>query len=344
MQRRPLLTGVGIGVGAALGGCLGLGGSQTLGAELPAASLEMTARTDAELPFEVLYDTRDTNGRREELLATVADSGTATVETTREPPLPVDSPVAGEGEVWKLSAEVTQETPATSYSVLLDIVQGTVVEARSVAFGDLPTVDREKFAVRGFDEGEVVGIGTSMLYTDEERAKSALVPEPAFDYITWENGNHATWQVDGLTETSIKTYRYTAESSTPLAAYGAAMRKQLGFSFDSLSTDERDIIKQAVDGGFSVETGRTPTAAFESLAARFEGRPRLRALYEEANDDPGGWGRYLVAYDGSHYATRLYQRPSEDATATSEEVEGGDTEGESTGPTPTRAHRTETTD
>lgn len=330
MRRRALLACLATGT---LAGCTGVSPSGSLAMEAPTAHLRMAETPDEALPRKVMYAIENTNGERAALLGRIADDGTATVETTGEPPLLVDYPVAGERHVWELDADVVERTPATRYSVVLDVVQESVDPDRAVAYADLPTVDQEKLSSAGLGDGELVGVGTSLLYTDAEWEDAALVPEPDFDYITWENGEAGVWRVDGASSTPLLTYEYGVESSRPLAEYGAEMRERFAFGFESLPDGERDLVERAIDGGFTVDSESTPTVAFESLAARFRGRPRLRRLDEEARGQGGVDGRYLVVYEGATYVTVL-SYPASEETTTAEPTTAGTATGDgSTGGT-----------
>lgn len=316
MRRRALLAGLATGV---LAGCTGVSPSGNPAIALPAAQLRMDESTDETLAREVTDAIENTDGERAALLASIAEDGAATVETTGEPPLPVDYPVAWEGAVWNLDADVVERTPATRYDVLLDVVQGSVDPDRTVAYTDLPTVDREKLSAAGLGDGELVGVGTSLLYTDAERTGSALVPDPGFDYITWENGEAGVWRVEGGSSAPLLTYEYGVASARSLAEYGAEMRERFAFTLGSLPEGERTIVERAIEDEFTVDDESTPPAAFESLVTRFRGRPRLRRLDEAERERADVSGRYLVTYENATYVTVLRYPASEEMSATAGE-------------------------
>lgn len=311
MRRRHLLAAA-AALPASLAGCAGVR-TQNAVAELPTASLEMRPVDDADLPGRVLYSAGDSDSERGRLLRAAAD-GSTTVEGVR-PLLPEGRQIAGPDGVYELDYEVTERTPATAFSVKIDIVEGTVVEERAVRFGDLPAVDRETFAERGFDEGEVVGIGTTLLYTDDEAERSELVPESPYDYIVWANGNEAEWVVDDGYDQTLKTYRYTGERVDSLAGYGERMRERFAFDLGPLPDEEREIVEQAVEDGFVVGPEETPTPEFESLVERFRGKPDIHGLQETPDDDAAASGRYLMRYDGEVYLTRLDYNPEGETAA-----------------------------
>lgn len=305
--RRDLLGGTGTAVATALAGCTGPGGTEggaQGGAELPPATLRMEPVADPELPARVLYSIGIEDGpdRRVELMDGILDGGT-TVERTI-PPFPEDQHIYYEDAVYVLSHEIIERTPATSYQIRVDIVQGTVVESEAVQFSDLPAIDREKFAAYGWDDGGSFGFGTSILYTHAEREKSALVPESAYSYIVWEDGSEAAWFVDDSHETTLNTYEYSAEQYLTAAEYGQRMRDQSAFELGALSDAEADIVQAAIDEDqYAVDHEQTLTPAFWSLADRFRPQEQAHGLREDGEGDLSG--SYLVRYDGEVYWTVL---------------------------------------
>lgn len=305
MRRRQVLAAA-AALPVSLAGCAGVR-TQNAVAELPTATLEMRPIDDAALPGRVLYSAEDARSERGRLISAAVNGGT-TVEGTR-PLLPEGRQIAGPDGVYELDYEVVGETPATVFSVKIDIVEGTVVAERTVRFADLPDVDREVFADRGFEDGEVIGIGTTLLYTDEEAERSELVPESPYDYIRWENGNEAEWVVEDGYERTLKRYRYTGERVDSLATYGKRMRERFAFDVGPLSADERRIVEDAIEEGYVVPPEETPSPQFSTLAESFRGKPEIRGLQEEGDDDGAASGRYLTRYEGAVYLTRLDYNP-----------------------------------
>lgn len=307
LTRRDLLGGTGTAVAIVLAGCTGPGGTGDAaqdGAKLPPATLRMETVADPELPAKVLYSIGIEDGpdRRVELMDDILHGGT-TVERTN-PPFPEDQHVYYDDAVYVLSHEISEQTPATSYQIRVDIVQGTVVESEAVQFSNLPAIDREKFAAYGWDDGGSFGFGTSLLYTHAERANSALVPESEYSYIVWEDGSEAAWFVDDSHETTLNTYKYSAEQYSTAADYGRRMRDQLAFELSGLSDAETEIVQTAIDENqYAVAHEQTPTPAFWSLADRFRPQEQAHGLREDGEGDRSG--PYLVRYDGEAYWTVL---------------------------------------
>ena len=317
MRRRALLSSVASTLPVALAGCTGEKSRLSADvAEAPTARLEMTSVTDEELPEKVLYTVRGYSGSDEKgrLVDRAIDGGTTT-EATR-PPLPEDRHIFYEDTVYQLSHEVIERTPATRYSVKVDIVEGTVAESETIQFSELPDVDRETFAEKGLADGGVVGIGTTFLYTDAEREQSVLVPDSDYSVIVWENGSRAEWVVDDAYDTTLNTYRYTAERVASAAEYGRQMRERFAFELSDLSDAQRDIVETAIEEDqYVVEPDETPSAAFVSLTDRFRGREQAHGLGEDGEGDLSG--PYLVRYGDEVYWTILVVRSEAFSTETS---------------------------
>jgi len=309
MRRRALLATATTSLPTIIAGCTsagGLGGSNAA-AEAPTARLELETVTDAKLPTKVLYTVRPAEGvdSRAQLFDRILDGG-ATTKATR-PPLPEQRHIAYQDGVYELSYEVTKETPATRYSVKVDIVTETVTEAEAIQFADLPQVDKDEFAAHGLADGEPVGIGTTFLYTDAEREQSALVPESAYSYITWEDGAEAQWVVDDAYDTTLNTYRYSADQVATAADYGQQMRERFTFELSGLPEAQRDIVETAItDGPYVVGPDETPSDAFVALADRFRGHEQAHGLNEDGEGDLSG--SYLVQFQGDVYWTTLVIR------------------------------------
>ncbi|MFC7198563.1 hypothetical protein, partial [Halospeciosus flavus] len=309
MRRRALLATAATSLPALIAGCTspgGLGGSNAA-AEAPIARLELETLADANLPTKVLYTVRPVEGddSKTQLFDRIIDGG-ATTKATR-PPFPEQRHIAYQDGVYELSYEVIEETPATRYSVKVDIVTDSVIEAEAIQFADLPEVDQEEFAAHGLADGDPVGIGTTFLYTDAEREQSVLVPESEYSYITWDDGTEAEWVIDDAYDTTLNTYRYSAEQVATAADYGQQMRERFSFELAGLPEAQQDILKTAItDGPYVVGPDETPSDALVALANRFRGHEQAHGLDEDGEGDLSG--TYLVRYqDGVYWTTLVVQ-------------------------------------
>jgi len=316
MRRRTLLASTAALLPATLAGCqTGPATSGDLAGEAPTAHFEMTAVADAELPEKVLYsiEAYPDDDPKVKLLDRILDGG-ATTEATR-PPLPANQHMATDEAVVELSNEVVDETPATRYSVKVDIVQNSIQDDEAVQFADLPEVDRAVFTENRLADGDVVGIGTTFLYTHEEREQSVLVPESEYSYIVWENGAEAEWVVDDAYETSLKTYDYSAEQVATVVEYGQQMREQFAFEFSDLSSEQRDIVETAIgDERYVVRADETTPQPLVELADQFRPQEQARGLDESGEDDLSG--SYIVRYEGEIYWTTFVVNGESFATST----------------------------
>lgn len=305
MRRRALLTSTATFLSATIAGCTGLGSSDGVGgAELPTARLKMVALTDAALPPKVLYSVGIDDGpdRRVQLFERILDGGT-TVKGTR-PPFPEDQPIFYDDAVYQLSYDVVEQTPATRYSVKVDIVSDSVTDAEAIRFTDLPEVDREAFAEHGLADGQPIGIGTTFLYTDAEREQSALVPDSVHSYIVWNDGTQAEWVVDDAFDTTLNTYEYSATQIDTAAEYGRRMRERFVLKLANLPAAQRDIIETAIgEEQYVVGPDESPPPALIALADRFRDHDQAHGLDEAGEGDLSG--TYLVRYDGDVYWTTL---------------------------------------
>lgn len=296
LTRRGILTGGGTVLTAALAGCVGERGHP--------ARLSMESIIDSELTRRVLFAIGTDNNPEEgvELMNDIRNGG-ATVERT-DPPFP-EGHVYYDDAVYVLSNEIIKRTPATTYKILLGGVEGTVVESEAVQFSELPAVDREKFTARGWD-GDL-GLGSSLRYTDTEREKSALVPDPEYSYIVWEDGAEAAWSVEESYDTPLKVYEYSAEQYSTAAEYGKRVREEFAFELTDLPDAEVEMVRTAIEEDeYAVDHQPTPTSAFRSLAERFRPQAQVTGLDEDEQGAGDLNGVYLVRYDGSVYWTDLF--------------------------------------
>lgn len=343
MHRRTFLQGAaGLAGAATLAGCGALGGgpragpvgASNLAAEAPTASFRMEPIDDAGIAERVTYgvDPASAGEGRVDLTPAI-DGGSVAVEATSAP-MPEDRPVVHDGGVYEFSHEVVDSTPATSFHVVLDVVQGTPEASETVAFADLPAVDRAVFRGRGWDEDPIVGIGTSVLYRDDRIEASALVPDPEYTWIEWDGGTRGRWEVRGSNATSVKTFEYRATAvAESAAAYGADVREAHAFALEELSAAEGAIVETAVESeeGFAVGPDATPTPAARTLLKRFQPRDTVEFAWDDEDGTGTVAGRYLVRRDGTVYWTQVaFYDPDDGASGTTGTA--SDEEGDAVGP------------
>lgn len=300
MNRRRILATLG-SIAALPAGCLGVDPDTLTGDTLedtaPPGRLALETISDRALVRRLLY-TADPNDETHAKIVEDGVSGGVTVAATK-PPIPTDGQIHYDSGVYELDAEPVEETPTTVFSVKVDIVTDSVDESAAVRFSELPEVDRKKFREHGLADGETIGIGTSFLYTDAERERSALVPESEYDYITWESGEAAEWVVDDGYHETLYSYRYTGERVMWVDDYAEKVRRKYTFELSNLSGKQAAILDTAVEEGqYVVEDGTTPSEPFRSLVAAIRDHERAKSLEEEDHA-----GRYLLRYEGTTYWT-----------------------------------------
>lgn len=292
MNRRSFLAAGATLAAGVTGGCTGC-------ARIPTAKVSMEATTDEEIAVRATRsEDLDPSTDRYEFVRRVIENGPITVEDT-EPRYPENRPFVFDGGVYRLSYEIVDSEPATSYRFTLESVDGEVEnggvekggveDGESIRYEELPEVDRRNLAERGLDDPEIVGFSSSILYTREERSESVLVPEPEYAVVVWDEDTRGRWTVDRATETPLKTYRYGSEVvHESAAAYGATLREEYAFELSGLSEAERDIVTQAIDaGGYRIAPDESPPDAFWTLAERFGRRDEFRRPGEDGGGEGG---------------------------------------------------------
>ncbi|SEO82988.1 hypothetical protein SAMN04487948_105366 [Halogranum amylolyticum] len=314
MHRRTLLASGAVLTLSGLAGCLGFGAETAVGT-LPTASLRMEPVSDATIATRRTYGRGvDEESPEYDLVRAAVDDGPTRVDDT-EPPFPADRPFVFEDGVYELSVDVVDSRPATTFFVVLDPAEGDVADEESVAYADLPEVDRAVFERRGWDDPGFLGFGTSVRYLDAHVPDSALVPDPAYSVVVWDAETRGEFSVDGSRETPLRTYEYTASVVADSAAtLGRELRERYEFTLSGLSAAEREIVAEAVDGddGYVVPADHPLPDAMRRLGSRFRSRDDVEYAGSETGDDPPSVdGTYLVRYDEEVYWTRIHvTRPS----------------------------------
>lgn len=312
MNRRSFLAaGATLAIGTT-GGCTGC-------AQMPTAWVSMEPVTDEEIAERATHseDLTPSNSRYR-FVEPVVNDESVTDEGT-EPTVPQNHTVVFDGAVYRLTHEVVATEPATSYPFTLNPVDGEVADDETIRYDDLPEVDRQKFEERGLDDPGFLGFGSTILYTQDEREASLLVPDPNFSVIVWGDDTRGRWSVDDCYDTALKTYQYTSEVvHKSAAAYGAAIREEHALALSGLSAGEREIVREAIEDGYAVEPDGSPPDAFWHLAERFGGHDEYRRDGEGSDDDTPVSGTYLVRYDGTVYWTRV-RAPEREMTTDSDD-------------------------
>ena len=171
--------------------------------------------------------------------------------------------------------------------VRLEYIGDTAIEDER-DYGELPTGDRAVLeGVFPAGDPEEFEDQTHGLYTERERSRSVLLGR---ETVVVHDGARFSVTAERGPEVERNEYRYTLD---PVADSREAFldwtRETYLFTLDGLTDDEREVVDDAIDGGYSENV----EDAFESLARRFH---EQRAL--EADENGGEW---LVSYEGVDY-------------------------------------------
>ncbi|MFC7097917.1 hypothetical protein [Halobaculum marinum] len=321
LDRRSFLATTATLAVTATGGCVGCAPS-------PTASLRMVSEDDAGIAEQALWtfgdgDVSDPGPENRDALAReVVDTGSATVEDRHEP-LPTDRPVvvAGEG-VYRFGADVTDSREMRAFGVTMNPIRvedgdETPDPADRIGYEELPAVDREALADRGYDDHRPPGVLTSLHYRPEAVEESVLVPDPEYAAVVWPDGP-ATIEVDDRGSYTVYTYEVTADRVSSTADFGADVRERFGWTLDGLTDAERDIVETAVGQtptgdvpherageGYHVAHDEEPSDALRSLVDRFRAHDPVRFEWESPPETWRVSGDYVVTYEGTVYWTRL---------------------------------------
>ena len=322
MDRRSLLVAAAALAGSAAG-CTGLPGSgDEAGARAPRAALRARTVTDADIARR--FDRRIPAGDdRTALFEAALDPGSVTRE--RQRPRLREGTLVHEGTRYRVSITVEDRRPATVYPIVLENLSYDGVtaspDADRVRFEELPAVDRRVLRENGLADGDVLGIGTQLVYADAERERSALVP-PTETVIVWGPDRKGLFESrHERRDTTLVTRRYTAERLEPAAAYGRRLRERHAREL-SLPDAEAEVLRTAVGTeAYTVPPGGTPAAPFRSLAERFRELPDVHEATEGSDADGTDAtgersGTYLVRFDGAVLLVSLRLRPPDGVTTT----------------------------
>ncbi len=231
------------------------------------------------------------------ILQEVVENGSATAAGISRP-IDTDEPVEFQGRYYDVSATEIGRRDRTSYDIRVDYdpEETASTESRgSIAYADLPEVD--KTALDGLippqgdpPRNEGFDMGTRYVYPENATDASVLVPTQQYEFIEHQG---ATYRVQLESETVEEvTYRYEMTEIAPsTAAYAERIRSEFLFPLSGLSSAEREVVEEAIDGGYFDGA----TDAFRSVVSRLRAHRGL-----ETSDSYGTW---LPEYEGTAYIT-----------------------------------------
>lgn len=295
MDRRQFLA-TGATLGAAItGGCVGC-------ATAPTLSLSMEATSDDDIT-DRLTEPIDSETDSHQIAIEAID-GPVTTTGVREP-FDSDTPYRYTDTVYTAETTILEETPGTTFSYAINPVDKdeTIASDNQIRYEDLPDVDKEAFAGRGWDTPDpFLGYRTSVHYLDETIEDSVLVPEPTHDVIVWPE-TRGRFEVDNQTDQPRKTYDYTAEVvADPAAEYGKEVRQLVEFELGPFDDDGQAIVDEAItDPPYTVPTEDELSDAETAVVDQFRGTEQVRRLDDPPRDPESVSGRYVARYEGRIY-------------------------------------------
>ena len=283
-SRLPLAVGL-LFVVVALAGCAGPG------------SITLTAADDARLA-EANSQSVDPDAERGRIVSEAVETGAANDTAIGGRAVePGDVPYRYDGAYYSLSRTVVDEQEAYAAQIEVDYDPTNVTGADAVRFSALSPADRRAlgalFPPVSDRRNEGYDTGTLGVYTPAELADSALaVRDETTERVVVVDGERYRVRVAEVRQTTRKTYRYTAEERfAGDEAYADHLRAEHQFRLSSVPAEEREVLRQAADGGYTAD-GEDDTA-FQSVVDRFRGRDAIRSTEFD--------GEWLVRWQGQTY-------------------------------------------
>lgn len=230
------------------------------------------------------------------MLREAIENGSATIDSANAP-VREGLPFEHEGAYYDVSYAVVDEWTVTSVSLRVDY-NASDPEGERIAYADLPAADRraldallpprEGRQVEGYD------LGAATRYDDAELERSVLVSDRSA-VVVYE-GEPYPVRLDGTSEMTVETYRYTATTvADSPGEYAADLTDEYRFTLSGLSEEERAVVDAAVEDGYYADG--TDDEAFRSVLETFR---RHKAVHREET-----YGEWLVRYDGEVYWAQL---------------------------------------
>ncbi|OLZ39322.1 hypothetical protein A6E15_18180 [Natrinema saccharevitans] len=182
----------------------------------------------------------------------------------------------------------------TVYEVFIDVdPANSTPEVGEIEYGDLPETDRQhldqivsKDSTRGEDGSDIgVEYGTG----ENVGNGSVFVPEQQYDILV-HNENRYRITIDSRT-TSETAYRYeVSEVASGVEPFADQVRDRYLFTLTGLSDAERDVVEEAIDGGYFQDDD-----AFRSVVDRIRDHKGINVA--------DFYGTWLFEYEGAEYLT-----------------------------------------
>lgn len=182
----------------------------------------------------------------------------------------------GEQTYYRVAVQAGDSVGTTGYRY--EVAVGDDVPAPAdgdevVAFADLPRPDRESFRLALGEGAARVGTARSIRFSvtfafadEATQERSAFVPRTDVDYVRWQDTDLRLTFAEER-PASVVTYSITADRvAESTAAFADLVLEDRGVVLDGLPADQRDIVEQAIDGGYSA--CKPHPEAFQDLLER----------------------------------------------------------------------------
>lgn len=210
--------------------------------------------------------------------------------------------VRADGSYYLLTVTGPEPDRIDGYDMTIEYDSGTTppADAEVVAYEDLPASDRSAFRFLLPDRRRATSAvsfsgGRSFAYPNASAESASVLLERE---STWVRYDGSVFEVTVEGEASVFEYdwRYTATRvAANDSAWHAHVRERFVRDLTLDTPGEREIVRQAIDGGYENCT-RTPTGDFGGV---------VEALATEDHDNGYDGGSWYVRYDGGLYRAEL---------------------------------------
>lgn len=281
MRRRQFLAGGTTLLAAAVAGC-----------GHPSVVLDMDDATAADIANQVSISP-DPESAEYAVVSAAIENGSATRRGRSELFDRTDT-VRINDSFYEVSETPLESNEVTVYEVRIDFdPSDSAAEIDEIAYEELPAADRQRLDPIIADEepptGEGYDVGVGYGTAEEVGDGSVFVPEQQYDIIVHDGDRY---RVTVSTRTTTETeYRYEAtEVASGVDSFADRIRDQYLFALTGLSDAEREVVEEAIDGGY------------------FEDDEAFRAVTDRIRDHEGievtdSYGTWLLEYEQVEYLT-----------------------------------------
>ncbi|GCF13149.1 hypothetical protein Harman_10840 [Haloarcula mannanilytica] len=258
----------------------------------PSVVLDMDDATAADIADEVAMSP-EPDSAEHAVVSSAAENGSSTRRGRSDLFDRTDTVRIGD-HFYEVSETRLSSSEVTVYDVRIDFDPAdSTAELGEITYEELPAADRQRLdqilsdddppSQDGYDVG--VGYGTA----EEVGDGSVFVPEQQYDIIV-HDGDRYRVEVNSRTTTETE-YRYEVTAvASGVDSFADRIRDQYLFTLSGLSDAEREVVEEAIDGGYFEDD-----EAFQSVTDRIRDHEGI-----EVTDSYGTW---LIEYEQTEYLT-----------------------------------------